>query len=138
MIDASDGKECVKCKHVKALDHFYDDQSTCKPCARIVSREYQRKKAADRKALGTKSTANGTHCQGLPPGVGEQFRRKKRPVCPSCSTAAPGYVSSSWGLAWGHRCPHGEPCPGWEAIAPSVSTCRESGCKCIVKERVVA
>lgn len=52
-----------------------------------------------------------------------------RPVCPACGARAER-DATDWLRVWGHRCPHGEPCPGWGDPSEHVtecSVCRERG-----------
>lgn len=50
-----------------------------------------------------------------------------RPKCPTCGLRAPHYRDPEGGASWfqtfGHRCPHGEPCPGWHDPGEFVETC---------------
>lgn len=41
-----------------------------------------------------------------------RMRRKDGVECPACGVRSPKYDRGSWARAWGHRCPHDEPCPG--------------------------
>lgn len=58
-------------------------------------------------------------------------READRPQCPSCGQHSPApksdeYAGASWFQAWGHRCPHGDPCPGWSKRTP---TCESLSCR---------
>lgn len=51
----------------------------------------------------------------------------KRPKCPTCGLRHPGRDAdegvAGWLQTFGHRCPHGEPCPGWHDPGEFVETC---------------
>lgn len=50
---------------------------------------------------------------------------ERRPVCPSCGTRAPEDAALEWLHAFGHRCPHGEPCKTWGDPSEYVTSCVE-------------
>lgn len=133
-------KTCIRC-HVPqdAVACFYDGLSTCKAC----HKEYNREAAAKRARGETPSRVNVPRWK-LAPSVIKAFHRgvsedvSKRPTCPSCGRVPSFGKTTEWAVMWGHRCPHGEPCPGWEQVPEGVSTCREQGCSCNVKVKVVA
>lgn len=52
----------------------------------------------------------------------------KRPLCPRCGQRCP-YRIISWCGPFGHRCPHGEPCPSLNETVKglgSCATCKEA------------
>ncbi len=49
---------------------------------------------------------------------------ERRPVCPSCGTRAPRDCGAEWFKPHEHRCPHGEPCPGFaESVSAYLTAC---------------
>ena len=66
------------------------------------------------------------------PSLTAQVRRvkeKDRPLCPSCKQHSPSrdsleYNGIKWCRAFGHRCPHGEPCPGWSQHERTCTVCQ--------------
>jgi hypothetical protein len=59
-----------------------------------------------------------------------QFKARDnvKPCCPSCGMVAPPHRRAiRWAELWGHRCPHGEPCPGFSKMpvgSPHCELCR--------------
>lgn len=51
-----------------------------------------------------------------------------RPVCPVCRARAPhpeaeDFVGIEWAQLFGHRCPHGEPCPAFSSVKGLAVVC---------------
>ena len=56
----------------------------------------------------------------------------KRPKCPTCGLHCPSKEEgggAAWLQTFGHRCPHGEPCPGWHDPGEFVEVCYQ--CKVV-------
>lgn len=90
--------------------------------------------------------------RSVDPELLKQSRRGdgKRPVCSACGLECPprrprsgpgrpphdddeGNTGANWLRPWGHRCPHGEPCPGDGKIGSLISTCPK--CKALAPAR---
>jgi len=55
---------------------------------------------------------------------GEKFNR--RPECPCCHQDAPvGRKMIRWAELYGHRCPHGEPCPSFAEVPAEATRCKQ-------------
>lgn len=73
----------------------------------------------------------------VPAALLRRMRRAKaedRPECPSCGQRSPPQTDldygAGWFQTWGHRCPHGEPCPSFGTLEGErhEPTCRHVSC----------
>jgi hypothetical protein len=98
----------------------------CRACLADQNRDYARMHR-----LGKVAEYRGDHRvrhNQINPELLRAARSKdptKRPHCPCCARVAPGLAAGEWLLAWGHRCPHGEPCPGWSAVPAGAKQCAQ-------------
>lgn len=54
--------------------------------------------------------------------------------CPTCKSRPESILDGpEWAEAWGHRCRHGEPCPGFEQVPDNWSVCNQ----CVPQQKVI-
>lgn len=141
-------KKCLACKLEKRIDEFpwlaskQQYRPCCKACTSAREKRYQRERRARARSLGVSAgrASEPTQLRTQSPQVlaaraaallqaGSRVPWE-RPLCPCCAQRAPRVasarcVAADWLSMWGHRCPHGEPCPGWGEVQTGVACCTQ-------------
>jgi hypothetical protein len=127
-------KRCATCEELKPLDCFAqlvasgNYRASCIECRGKKVAADAAKNYAD---VQRKRRENGLKRQNqIDPEIARRLRshvEERRPCCPACGLRAPAQQDrdKDWPLAWGHRCPHREPCPAFSEPAPHVPRCTQ-------------
>jgi hypothetical protein len=114
-------KQCLACGGKKPLSEYSCPPAIGKHLAVCKACELARRKRY-RNNEHVRNVINARHVQQR---VAIE-RQGETPKCLRCGTPEPLRSSAMRILEWrhwGHRCPHGEPCPGSSAAPEGVKTC---------------
>lgn len=101
---------CKVCGKPKAAADVITNRRTCRQCHAQEMRRYRARADVIELKLRRRLARN---LRLIVQYLDRQHIQVDEVICPTCNARPTTSDGPEWAHAWGHRCCHGEPCPGW-------------------------